>query len=412
MEDRIDIPQSFFERLLADKRKLAAAIGAVVVILALVGGLIYARAISTPDERLPDKVADNDDLSPGGSNDATDTPAEETETVPGQGDIPSTEPTPSGGGGQGGPSPVVPAVKREPFMAYRLDGALYVARDDGTGERKVATNANGAYALSPDGTTLAYIDDARARLILTNVATGKSIEAGQALNQPLTWSPDSGRLAFVAGASATPEVRLVNRAGSGEGKVASGHSPGFAGDGKRLLFIGGAAVGQPGDVTIAYSIGEKGATPIQASGKAATEAAFGVDGVVAVVVDPATQTSRLLTARAWDYGKSPTWSELAVSSSAGKPTAIARLCSSPDGKYLAYAESGDDGYSRAFVYDVAKKTSVGLSVRRDTYPLCWTSDGSRVFFVEGNAFQGEPTVLMSVRPDGMGRAVLVDGAGL
>lgn len=411
MEDRIDIPQSFLERLLADKRKLAAAIGAVVVTLALVGGLIYARAISTPNERLPEKVADNDDISPGDSSDATDTPAEETETIPGQGNTPSTEPT-SSSGGQGGPSPVVPAVKREPFMAYRLAGALYVARDDGTGARKVATCANGGYALSPDGTIIAYIDDAGARLILTNIGTGKSIEAGQALNQPLAWSPDSARLAFVAGTSVTPEVRLVTRAGSGAGKVASGHSPTFAGDGKRLLFIGGAAVGQPGDVTIAYSIGEKGAAPIQAGGKAAIEAAFGVNGVVAVVADSASETSRLVTARAWDIGKIPTWSELAVSSSAGKPTAIARLCSSPDGKYLAYAESGDDGYSRAFVYAVGKKTSVALSVRRDTYPLCWTADGSRVFFVEGNAFQGEPTVLMSVRADGMGRTVLVEGAGL
>jgi Tol biopolymer transport system component len=119
-----------------------------------------------------------------------------------------------------------------------------------------------------------------------------------------------------------------------------------------------------------------------------------------------------MTSPAWGPGKQASWTEIPVNSSAGKTTAIARLCASPDGAYLAYAESGDDGYSRAFVYDVAKRTSVALSVRRDTYPVCWTHDGSRVLFVEGNAFQGEATALMSARPDGMGRAVLVAGAGL
>ncbi|MHB9003439.1 MAG: hypothetical protein ACYC6C_05170 [Coriobacteriia bacterium] len=410
MEDRIDIPQSFFERLFADKRKLAAAIGALVVLLALVAGLVYARAVSLNDERIPGTVVDNGDPVPDRSTDETTTsPAEETETVPGDGGAPSVEPTQSGSGST--PAPATPAVRRAPFIVYRLDSALYVAREDGTQARKVTASASGAFTLSPDGKTLAYVDGTKARLLLTDVGTGQSKDTGQALNYAPAWSPDSARLAYVAGAGTAPEIRLTSRAGSAQGTVVAGHSPVFGNDGAMLLVVAGAAVGQPGEVTIAY-VGGRSAGAIAGGGRQAADATFGVDGVVAALSDGSGGTSRLLTAPAWRPGTTAAWSEIPVHSSAGETTAIARLCASPDGKYLAYAESGDDGYSRAFVYDVARRTSVALSVRRDTYPLCWTSDGSRVLFVEGNAFQGEPTALMSVQPDGMGRRVLVDGAGL
>lgn len=409
MQDRIDIPESFFERLWADKRKLAVAIGAVIVALSLVAGLVYARAVSLRDERIPGTVADNGDSEPDASTDVTETPAQETTTVPGGGGTPSGEPTQSGGGVT--PTPVTPAVKRAPFIAYRMAGALYVAREDGTQPRKVATSATGAYALSPDGKTLAHVDEAKARLLLTDVGTGTSKDAGQALNHVPGWSPDSARLAYVTGTSTAPEIRLTSRTASAQGSVAAGHSPTFSNDGSLLLLVAGAALGQPGEVTIAY-MDRVYSGAIAGGGRLAADAAFGIGGVVAAVTDGSTSTSRLLTSPAWSANKKAFWSEIPVNSSAGETTAIARLCSSPDGKYLAYAESGDDGYSRAFVYDVSKRTSVALSVRRDTYPLCWTSDGARVLFVEGNAFQGEATALMSVRPDGMGRRVLVEGAGL
>jgi len=95
-----------------------------------------------------------------------------------------------------------------------------------------------------------------------------------------------------------------------------------------------------------------------------------------------------------------------------RPFGYASLMLSPDGQRLLYAEAGDDGYSRASIVPVAGGTPVLLTVRRDTYPLGWSADGNSVFFVEGNAFQGEPTALMSVRADGMGRRTVVAGAGL
>ncbi|MDP2400994.1 MAG: hypothetical protein Q8M66_03365, partial [Actinomycetota bacterium] len=94
-----------------------------------------------------------------------------------------------------------------------------------------------------------------------------------------------------------------------------------------------------------------------------------------------------------------------------RPFAYGHLTLSPNAEYLLFAEVGDDGYSRAFVAPVTGGSVRALTVRRDTYPVGWSADGSRIFFIEGNAFQGESTALMSVRPDGTGRRVIVEGAG-
>jgi len=95
---------------------------------------------------------------------------------------------------------------------------------------------------------------------------------------------------------------------------------------------------------------------------------------------------------------------------AGARASFQDLCASGDGNRLAYAEAGDDGYSRIFAMDAAGGGSpVTLSVRRDDYPMCWGCDG-RLFFIEGNAWQGESTKLMSVQPDGTGRTTVLEGA--
>ncbi len=85
---------------------------------------------------------------------------------------------------------------------------------------------------------------------------------------------------------------------------------------------------------------------------------------------------------------------------------------SPDGRRLLYAAHGDDGYSRTFVLGLDGSEPVPFTVRWDTYPQTWSADSHRVFFIEGNAFQGEPTKLMSARTDGFGRTEVVPGAGL
>nr|MDA3936358.1 hypothetical protein [Actinomycetota bacterium] len=85
---------------------------------------------------------------------------------------------------------------------------------------------------------------------------------------------------------------------------------------------------------------------------------------------------------------------------------------SPDSRWIAYTAAGDDGYSRLFTIPTAGGTSRELSTRRDAYPVRWSSDGEYLLFIEGNAWHGEDTRLLRVRPDGTGRQTLVEGAGL
>jgi hypothetical protein len=85
---------------------------------------------------------------------------------------------------------------------------------------------------------------------------------------------------------------------------------------------------------------------------------------------------------------------------------------SPDGKRIVYAETGDDGYSRIFVVPVTGGATLELSSRRDAYPVTFSADGAQLFYIDGNALQGEATRLMAVRLDGTERRVVVEGAGL
>jgi hypothetical protein len=94
----------------------------------------------------------------------------------------------------------------------------------------------------------------------------------------------------------------------------------------------------------------------------------------------------------------------------GRVPVFAELLPSPDGRRLLYADVGDDGYSRAGVADVATGATVALSRRRDVYPAAWSGDGGRVLVLEGNVLADEASNLVSVRPDGGDRKVLVEGA--
>jgi hypothetical protein len=87
------------------------------------------------------------------------------------------------------------------------------------------------------------------------------------------------------------------------------------------------------------------------------------------------------------------------------------LLPSPNGLYLAYTVAGDDGFSRLRCIRLDGSGDVSLSRRRDDYPLRWSDDSTRVFFVDGNADQGQDTDLMSALPDGTSRIVVVPRGG-
>ena len=85
------------------------------------------------------------------------------------------------------------------------------------------------------------------------------------------------------------------------------------------------------------------------------------------------------------------------------------LAVSPDGTYVLAVATGDDEYSRMWVFDVERRRFSSLGTRRDAYPYGWSAEGAVLYF-EGNAYQGESSALMSIRPDGTGRRMVVSGA--
>ena len=292
---------------------------------------------------------------------------------------------------------------RAPKLAYRLDGDLYVAAEDGTGAVRVAESAMGFWSLSPDAKWLAYVDAAAETLHIAMVGGGDR-EIGPAADSRLSWSPDSQTLAYARSDSGRFEVHTVRADGSAGRSIGPGHSPEISRDGKSIAFIGSGVPGQVGNVVLAGIDGSNaGGVGIKAS-----EIVWGGDGLIFTSSSAEPGEERLYTALA--DGSSAR--ELVGAAKEEKPVMYASLCTSPDGKRLAFAAHGDDGFSRAYVVETLDPSPVALSVRRDTYPQCWSSESDRVFFIEGNAFQGEQTSLMGAMPNGLGRVTIVEGAGL
>ena len=102
---------------------------------------------------------------------------------------------------------------------------------------------------------------------------------------------------------------------------------------------------------------------------------------------------------------------LVAKPAAGTETYFGDMLASPDGSWVAYTETGDDGYSRLFAIHPSGGVPIPLSLRRDDYIMGWSADGSEIMFVEGNKTQEESTRLMAVHPDGTGRRTILEGAG-
>lgn len=289
-------------------------------------------------------------------------------------------------------------VGREPLVAYRQDGAVWVAREDGSEAIRVAEVRDGSFALSPDGKSLAAVDAVRGVLVLADVSSRKAVEFGGAMDLDPSWAPDSSWVAFTVD---TPKVQVikVRRDGSERRALVDGVGPKVSLDGARIAYLEAgtgrlavAAVGSAGRVV---------------PGVQSVSGYAWVTGDRLVYASPGPGPS--LLGRVAPDGEGRV--QLDVYSGT-RPVTFAQLRVSPDGRWLAYAETGDDGYSRMWVIAWDGSGKRYLSVRRDDYPIGWSADGSRIVFVQGNAGQGDPTSLMEVRRDGTGRLPVVDGAGL
>lgn len=284
-------------------------------------------------------------------------------------------------------------------IAYRRDGSVYVADPDGSDERRVATSVEGVFSVAPDGRTLALVDVGTGTLALFEVATGKRVAVGPANQEVPAWPTASAGVVYSTGSGTLARVRRIDRDG---------------GNAKTLFSGGEAAVSPDGSVVCGITHTASGASSVMVyRGKAA--APLPVSGYV---TDVACTGARVFYSLAGDDGAESSIHSMAlgggenrsvrVGPQAGSRVSFQDLCITADGTRIAFTETGDDGYSRLFVMDADGAGDRSLSVRRDDYPLGWGCDG-RLYFIEGNAIQGESTKLMAVGPDGTGRVVIVDG---
>lgn len=294
------------------------------------------------------------------------------------------------------------AIPRSAKVAFHLGRTLYVANEDGSNTAPLKVTET-EYALSPDGTSVAVVRGGKLEIV--PVAGGNAAVAGAAEIATPVWLPDSSAVLFVrADSNGVPSVWRVKRDGAGAKRVTTGQSVAVSGDGKTLAMLSTEADADAAQVTVVSNAGEPRKVEVSGGEPVAVAVANGqlyvstlsADGVTAIRVSALDGSgSRELVSAVPAEGKTVTFG---------------RLMPSQDGRSLAYAADGDDGYSRIWVVPVAGGSPRQVTSRRDGYPLRWTADGERILFFEGNSFQGESSALWVANPDGTGRRMIVSGA--
>lgn len=365
---------------------LIASVAAVLVGGSLSAALLLPRDVNGPVARGPEASVSGPVATESTATSSTPSSPESTVTT----GITATQPS---GGLQPPPAATgAPAPVRARLVAYRRDGWLCVADEGGGSERRVTASAAGVFVLSPDGSTLAFADATAGVLQLADVASGRLANAGPVLQEPLSWSRDSE---WLVGTASGPTVVRVPRAGAGGQSLGQGDVPAAS------VSDGTVVAAAVSGGILSWRDGRVRNLPATA-----TLTALACDGETAYYGAIADSGASLRSVS----GSGNSETVLVSAPSSPRPVTFGDLMLSPDGSWLAYAERGDDGYSRLFAIPAAGGRARSLCVRHDCYPLGWSADGSRVFFIEGNALQGEHTVLMSVEPSGEGRTALVDGA--
>ncbi len=306
------------------------------------------------------------------------------------------------------PAPAAPAG-RAPVIAYRAGGAIWVSGQRGANARTVYASASGVFSLSPDGLTLAAIDGGSGNLSLIDVGSGAVLAIGQAVPSRPDWAADSSFLVYVRSTGQVTDVVTVRRNGTGQRVVAQGEFARLTPDGIALVVIPAGSLGTQPLSFVALAGGQRKFGPAGAPYSAVAPSSGGTFfgtygfGTDATGVRPATvgfvrydgKGLRTLVSRP----------------AGGERVSFTDMCLSPDGRWLLYCETGDDGYSRVYSVPVDGGTPVSLTPRLDGYPLRFSADGTELFLVEGNAVQGEPTRVSAIRPDGGGHRIVVEGGG-
>lgn len=375
-------------------------IALIVIAIAVVGGLLVFGGLMLLGQKRTSPEEETRRLEP----------AQETHvaTMP---VLPGTEPSGSAGAtaspGASTTPPAGSAGAGVDRVAYRLGETLYVANDDGTQARSVARVAEGEYALSPDGRTLAVSHDAK--LTLYDALTGSPSQAGAAAAERPVWLPDSSAVLFVRSASGSDgcrtEVWRVKRDGIGARLLRRGGAPCISPDGRTVAVLGASGLDSHGYDTLFVARDGSGFRSIRVSQGTPVSAALsndriyysvtGADGDSCIDSCRLDGSDRILFSARPEEAMQATWDELMMS---------------PNGRVLAAAAIGDDQFSRVSLFPLPKGTVAHASRRRDCYLRAWTRSGDCLLLVEGNAYQGQSTGLVCVTADGSIGKSIVTGA--
>lgn len=327
-------------------------------------------------------------------------PAEETSST-------SMTPAPSHPTSDATPAAPTPGTadtgtKRAPRLAFRLGGTLYIADESGTAPKKVVASAGGPYALSPDAATLAVVDGGTLKLV--DVTSGKAASAGPAEAATPVWVPDSSAVMYVRLGGTSMEVWRTKADGSDARKLTDGSSVAVSPDGSVVVVRRDASGGSLGAGAVYVSRGGGPFAAVTVKGQP-TSAAVTNDRLIVGLVDTA-GTASLVASGVDGRGAK----RLLGAPGGTTPSVWGELQIAPDGSKVAAVAVGDDGYSRISVVTLDGGSETRLSRRRDGYPRGWDAAGAQLFVLEGNYFQGEPTTLVRLLPDGTKRTPLVTGA--
>jgi len=372
---------------------IAACVAVAVVSAGAAAALLMADRPAVPEEQRPGG------FTPAQSTEEPTHSAVPTYTGP---VVLGAEETPPAGAPTDGAQPTRPGAadpQRAPVVAYRRDGWLCVTSETEPAEKRLVRSSAGPFALSPDGATLAWIDEASGRLLLIDTARGESATVGPAVPSAPSWASDSEAVVYTAPG---PVVRRVLRDGTGAQTLFEGQEGVFASRGGSVV---GISAGGASEIVVWREGGRVARIDV---GAPVTSVA--ADDARVYYATRSVGTARARLGSIARDGTDPR--DLVHSSASAKPVMVTDLRLSPDGRILAYAERGDDGYARVFTVRLDGGAPVPLPGRRDCLLLDWGADGQSLLVIEGNAVQSEVTSLVRVRPDGTARVVLKEGAGL
>jgi hypothetical protein len=333
----------------------------------------------------------------------------QTETTPAP-SASASETTPAGAASSAASQAVgsISAPVRAALIAFRRDGALWVSGENGANARSVVLSADGAFSLSPDGLTLAVVDASSGTLSVVTVATGASVRVGTAAQATPVWAPDSTWLVFRQDTDAGSDLVRVAREGAPARPLGAGSSPSISTDGAWVFAV------------LTEPVGTRRVVRIPADGGTAVQVPKGSS--VTGVSETGVSAASIFFARPGIGTSTPTIGSMSLAGTgvktlvkaplSGTDVSFTSLRPSPDGTWLAYQESGDDGFSRLYCIRTAGGDPVKLWLRYDAYVIGWSANGTELLFSEGNTLQGETSRIVAVHPDGAGRRVVAENAGL